>query len=194
MPRRTSSTTLRAIGASLFDAPVRAMAVVGGASEALGQLAALTADPGGEVVLVASDFPKRHVSLAGGAGAARDGHPMGRRRTWSRAHGSADRWHPRGHDRRVLRRGPIRHWVTGRRCRGDAARPCRRGPGDRRRHADGRSDACEHALRGTPMPSCAAATSGCPRRAGWPCLPSLMTSSIACRSWSGGRAPRIRSR
>jgi selenocysteine lyase/cysteine desulfurase len=48
---------LRAIGAQLFDAPVRAMAVVGGASEALGQLAALSAEPGGEVVLVASDFP-----------------------------------------------------------------------------------------------------------------------------------------
>src|SRR5688572_4869636 len=48
---------LRVLGAGLFDAPVRAMAVVGGASEALGQLAALTAGPGGEVVLVASDFP-----------------------------------------------------------------------------------------------------------------------------------------
>ena len=48
---------LRAVGARLLDAPARAMAVVGGASEALGQLAALTASPGGEVVLVASDFP-----------------------------------------------------------------------------------------------------------------------------------------
>jgi len=48
---------LRAAGASLFDAPARSLAVVGGASEALGQLAGLTAEPGGEVVLVASDFP-----------------------------------------------------------------------------------------------------------------------------------------
>jgi selenocysteine lyase/cysteine desulfurase len=48
---------LREVGARLFDAPVRAVAVVGGTSEALGQLAALTASPGGEVVLVASDFP-----------------------------------------------------------------------------------------------------------------------------------------
>ena len=48
---------LRAIGARLLDAQLGAMAVVGGASEALGQLAALTASPGGEVVLVASDFP-----------------------------------------------------------------------------------------------------------------------------------------
>ena len=48
---------LRVMGARLFDASERAMAVVGGASEALGQLAALTAEPGGEVILVASDFP-----------------------------------------------------------------------------------------------------------------------------------------
>ncbi len=48
---------LRDAAAWLLDAPVEAMAVVGGASEALGQLAALTATPGGEVVLVQSDFP-----------------------------------------------------------------------------------------------------------------------------------------
>jgi selenocysteine lyase/cysteine desulfurase len=48
---------LRLVGARLFDAPVRAMAVVGGASEGLGQLAALTATADGEVVLVESDFP-----------------------------------------------------------------------------------------------------------------------------------------
>jgi cysteine desulfurase/selenocysteine lyase len=48
---------LRAAAAGLFDAPLRSIAVVGGASEALGQLAILTATAGGEVVLVASDFP-----------------------------------------------------------------------------------------------------------------------------------------
>ncbi len=48
---------LREAAAGLFDAPVRSVAVVGGASEALGQLALLTAVAGGEVVLVASDFP-----------------------------------------------------------------------------------------------------------------------------------------
>jgi cysteine desulfurase/selenocysteine lyase len=48
---------LREAAAGLFDAPLRSIAVVGGASEALGQLAMLTAEPGGEVVLVASDFP-----------------------------------------------------------------------------------------------------------------------------------------
>src|SRR5207342_1958508 len=48
---------LRQAGAGLLDAPVRSIAVVGGASEALGQLASLTGGAGGEVVLVASDFP-----------------------------------------------------------------------------------------------------------------------------------------
>ncbi len=48
---------LREAAAGLFDAPLRSVAVVGGATEALGQLAILTASAGGEVVLVASDFP-----------------------------------------------------------------------------------------------------------------------------------------
>jgi cysteine desulfurase/selenocysteine lyase len=48
---------LREAAAGLFDPPLRSIAVVGGASEALGQLAILTAKAGGEVVLVASDFP-----------------------------------------------------------------------------------------------------------------------------------------
>ncbi len=47
---------LREAAAGLFEAPLRSVAVVGGASEALGQLA-LLASGGGEVVLVASDFP-----------------------------------------------------------------------------------------------------------------------------------------
>ena len=48
---------LRRAAAGLLDAPLRSVAVVGGASEALGQLAILTAKAGGEVLLVASDFP-----------------------------------------------------------------------------------------------------------------------------------------
>jgi cysteine desulfurase/selenocysteine lyase len=48
---------LRHAAAGLLDAPLRSVAVVGGASEALGQLAILTAQAGGEVLLVASDFP-----------------------------------------------------------------------------------------------------------------------------------------
>ena len=48
---------VREAAAGLFDAPLESVAVVGGASEALGQLAILTARAGGEVVLVASDFP-----------------------------------------------------------------------------------------------------------------------------------------
>ena len=48
---------VREAAAGLFDAPLRSVAIVGGASEALGQLAILTAKAGGEVVLVASDFP-----------------------------------------------------------------------------------------------------------------------------------------
>jgi cysteine desulfurase/selenocysteine lyase len=48
---------LRRAAAELLDAPVDSIAVVGGASEALGQLGLLTASPGGEVVLVETDFP-----------------------------------------------------------------------------------------------------------------------------------------
>ena len=48
---------LRQAAAGLFDAPPRSVAVVAGASEALGQLAILTAQAGGEVLLVTSDFP-----------------------------------------------------------------------------------------------------------------------------------------
>src|SRR5215469_8618028 len=48
---------LRTAAAELRGAPVSSVAVVGGASEGLGQLAALLASVGGEVILVASDFP-----------------------------------------------------------------------------------------------------------------------------------------
>jgi selenocysteine lyase/cysteine desulfurase len=48
---------LREAAAGLFEAPLRSVAVVGGAGEALGQVAILAAKPGGEVLLVASDFP-----------------------------------------------------------------------------------------------------------------------------------------
>ena len=48
---------LRTAAAELLGAPVASVAVVGGASEGLGQLAALLSGAGGEVVLVSSDFP-----------------------------------------------------------------------------------------------------------------------------------------
>ena len=48
---------LRESAAGLFEAPLRSVAVVGGASEALGQLAILAGKGGGEVLLVATDFP-----------------------------------------------------------------------------------------------------------------------------------------
>jgi cysteine desulfurase / selenocysteine lyase len=49
--------SLRAAAAEMLGAPQASIAVVGGASEGLGQLAGLLADPDGEVVLVPSDFP-----------------------------------------------------------------------------------------------------------------------------------------
>jgi len=48
---------LRTAAAGLLGAPVASVAVVGGASEGLGQLAALLSNAGDEVVLVPSDFP-----------------------------------------------------------------------------------------------------------------------------------------
>ena len=48
---------LRASAATFLDAPAGSVAVVGGASEALGQLAALLAPRPGAVVLVRTDFP-----------------------------------------------------------------------------------------------------------------------------------------
>jgi len=48
---------LRRAAAGLLDAPLESVAVVGGASEALGQVGSLLAEPGGEVVLVSSEFP-----------------------------------------------------------------------------------------------------------------------------------------
>ena len=49
--------SLRAAAAELLGAPLASVAVVGGASEGLGQLAGLLADPDGQAVLVPSDFP-----------------------------------------------------------------------------------------------------------------------------------------
>jgi selenocysteine lyase/cysteine desulfurase len=48
---------VRAAGADLLGAPVDAIAVVGGASEGLGQVASLLEPEDGTVVLVSSDFP-----------------------------------------------------------------------------------------------------------------------------------------
>ena len=50
-------STLRTAAAGLLGAPVTSVAVVGGASEGLGQLAGMLAAPDGEVILVPSDFP-----------------------------------------------------------------------------------------------------------------------------------------
>ena len=48
---------LRAGAATLLDAPERSIAIIGGASEGLGQMAATLATNSGEVVLVPTDFP-----------------------------------------------------------------------------------------------------------------------------------------
>lgn len=48
---------LRASAADFLDVPIAGLAVVGGASEALGQLAAILATEPGAVVLVRTDFP-----------------------------------------------------------------------------------------------------------------------------------------
>lgn len=48
---------LRVAAADLLGAPLSALAVLGGASEGLGQVASLLADSEGEAVLVPSDFP-----------------------------------------------------------------------------------------------------------------------------------------
>jgi selenocysteine lyase/cysteine desulfurase len=48
---------LRTAAATLLGAPASSIAVVGGASEGLGQLAALLSSPDGEVILVPTDFP-----------------------------------------------------------------------------------------------------------------------------------------
>jgi selenocysteine lyase/cysteine desulfurase len=48
---------LREAGAAFLDAPPGSVAVVGGASEALGQLAAILASRPGSVVLIRTDFP-----------------------------------------------------------------------------------------------------------------------------------------
>ena len=49
--------SLRAAAADLLGTPLASVAVVGGASEGLGQLAGLLSAPDGEVILVPSDFP-----------------------------------------------------------------------------------------------------------------------------------------
>ena len=48
---------LRAAAATLLDAPARSIAIIGGASEGLSQMAAALATNSGEVVLVPTDFP-----------------------------------------------------------------------------------------------------------------------------------------
>jgi cysteine desulfurase/selenocysteine lyase len=50
-------STLRTAAAGLFGVPVASVAVLGGATEGLGQLAAMLSGSDGEVILVAGDFP-----------------------------------------------------------------------------------------------------------------------------------------
>jgi len=50
-------STLRTAAAGLFGVPVASVAVLSGATEGLGQLAAMLSDSAGEVILVAGDFP-----------------------------------------------------------------------------------------------------------------------------------------
>jgi cysteine desulfurase / selenocysteine lyase len=50
-------STLRTSAAGLFGAPVASVAVLGGATEGLGQLAAMLSGSDGEVILVTGDFP-----------------------------------------------------------------------------------------------------------------------------------------
>jgi len=50
-------STLRTAAAGLFGAPVASVAVLGGATEGLGQLTAMLAGSDGEVILVTGDFP-----------------------------------------------------------------------------------------------------------------------------------------
>ena len=133
----------------LFDAPLRSIAVVGGASEALGQLALLTAQARGEVVLVASDFPSvTHPWLAARERLGTADH-VGRGHPGTGSHGRARRTASRErHHRGVFQRGPVRDRIAGRRRRGRSVCACGRGAGDRRRHADGGSDAGEPSLVG----------------------------------------------
>ena len=49
--------SLRAAAGDLLGAPLASVAIIGGASEGLGQLAGLLSRPDGEVILVPSDFP-----------------------------------------------------------------------------------------------------------------------------------------
>ena len=120
---------LRTAAAGLLGAPVSPVAVVGGASGGLGQLAALLSSTGGEVVLVASDFPRVTYPWL----AARDRLGMGIR--WVRdtpAHdltlalGDALK---RTHHGGVRRRGSVRHRQPGRCRRPGSARPATLAPG-----------------------------------------------------------------
>ena len=67
---------LQTAAAGLLGAPVASVAVVGGASEAWGQLPRCC-PARGEVVLVPSDFPQRDLSVAGRPGPVGHAHPLG---------------------------------------------------------------------------------------------------------------------
>ena len=69
---------LREAGAAFLDAPAGSVAVVGGASEALGQLAAILASRAGSVVADPYGLPERHLPLARRAATPWHPHHVGR--------------------------------------------------------------------------------------------------------------------
>src|SRR5215471_16836061 len=86
---------LRTAAAELLGAPVASVAVVGGASESLGQIAALLSSAGGEVVLGGQRLPQRDLPVAGRPGPARHAHPLGSRHPGLRPDALAGRCHQR---------------------------------------------------------------------------------------------------
>ena len=166
---------LRTAAAELLGAPVPSVAVVGGASEGLGQLAALLSSAGVKVVLVASDFPSVTYPWL----AARDrlgmGILLGSRHPGPRSHARAGRCHQRPDNGRVRQPGSVRHGQPGR-CRGPGgACPGRWCPGGGRRDPDGRCGSGHDDAMGEWTRWSAAATSGCPRRPALRCSPSPRT-------------------
>ena len=69
---------LREAGAAFLDAPAGSVAVVGGASEALGQLTAVLASRPGSGRPDPDGLPQRHLPLARRPATPRHQHPVGR--------------------------------------------------------------------------------------------------------------------
>ena len=93
-------------GADLLGTEAQSVAVLGGASEGLASAAALM--PAGEVVLVSSDFPQRHPSMARRIG-ERTIRRMGRGRSGCQLDRIADRRREAGRRRRMRQRSDVRN-------------------------------------------------------------------------------------